>query len=223
MELIKIEQRNGIETVNARDLHLFLESKRHFSDWIKQKIENYGFIENQDFTIHKIVIGKNSQNDYYISMSMAKEISMLENNEKGKQARQYFIECEKKVKSTISIEEKFTQALNIFTKTIETLDKRLSNIENKVDQKPANQIENKIITKQTAKEFYQSNNYKSYGPEKILKLAGRSATNLSKELNRQIGYKYENGFDVGCYDIDILTQAFDCAFYELEKTRNLFN
>jgi len=49
MELIKIEKKNGIETVNARELHEFLESKRQFADWIKQRIENYSFVESQDY------------------------------------------------------------------------------------------------------------------------------------------------------------------------------
>jgi len=51
----------------------------------------YGFLDNQDFTIHKIVIGNNTQIDYYLSLDMAKELSIVENNEKGMQERKYFI------------------------------------------------------------------------------------------------------------------------------------
>jgi len=97
-ELIKISTTKGKQTVNARDLHAFLEVKRHFSIWIKNRIEKFGFIENQDFTINKIVIRKATQFDFYISLDMAKELSMLERNEKGRQARRYFIQCEKKLK-----------------------------------------------------------------------------------------------------------------------------
>ena len=98
-ELIKIEERDGIETVNARELHEFLESGRQFGNWITQRIESYGFVEGVDFTINKFVIGKATQKDYYISIDMAKELSMVENNEKGKEARQYFIAVEKKAKA----------------------------------------------------------------------------------------------------------------------------
>lgn len=88
-----------IETVNARELHEFLESRQEFSNWIKGRIRQYGFVEGVDFTIDKVIIGKATQIDYYITMDMAKELSMVERNEKGKQARQYFIECERVAKT----------------------------------------------------------------------------------------------------------------------------
>ncbi len=100
-ELIKIEKGSGgIQTVNARDLHGFLESKQNFADWIKSRVADYGFSEGQDFII---ILGKSTggrpSKDYHISLDMAKELSMVERNEKGKQARQYFIECERRARS----------------------------------------------------------------------------------------------------------------------------
>ncbi len=103
-ELIPIHERDGIDTVNARELHKFLGSKRHFSDWIKQRIETYGFSHGQDFTVHKSVIGKATQYDYHVTIDMAKELSMVENNERGRQARRYFIAMEKKTKAITSPE-----------------------------------------------------------------------------------------------------------------------
>ena len=98
-ELIKITtNEEGKKLVGARELHEFLENKRQFADWIKQRIEQYGFIENEDFTVHKFVNGKATQKDYVITVEMAKELSMVENNEKGKEARKYFIQCEKVLK-----------------------------------------------------------------------------------------------------------------------------
>ena len=95
---------NAVETVNARELHAFLESKQDFSTWIKNRINEYGFIENQDFAVsHKKMEnpqGGRPSIEYYISLDMAKELSMVERNEKGKQARQYFIECERKLRET---------------------------------------------------------------------------------------------------------------------------
>jgi len=99
-ELIKIEEKNGIETVNARELHEFLESKQEFSNWIKNRITKYGFIEEIDFTVDKFINGKATQKDYHITLDMAKELSMVENNDKGKEARKYFISIEKKSKNT---------------------------------------------------------------------------------------------------------------------------
>lgn len=117
MELITINNQNingeQVQTVNARELHEFLESKQQYSDWIKLRIEQFAFAENQDFTIHKIMNGKNWQTDYHISLDMAKELSMVERNEKGKQARKYFIECERRVKSFPALPQTFSEALRL--------------------------------------------------------------------------------------------------------------
>lgn len=97
-ELIKINSNN---TVSGRELHEFLESKRDFTTWIKDKINKYGFVEGIDFTFHKFVERKTWKHDYEITVDMAKELSMIENNDKGKQARRYFINCEKKLKEVV--------------------------------------------------------------------------------------------------------------------------
>ena len=89
-----------ITAVNARDLWKFLESKQEFANWIKDRIRKYGFKEGLDFTVDKIINGENkgrfAANEYFISLDMAKELAMVENNERGRQARQYFIEVEKR-------------------------------------------------------------------------------------------------------------------------------
>ena len=104
-ELIPLIKSNigndSVQTVNARELHVFLEVGRDFSNWIKERIEHYGFQENQDFVIINNS-GENSKigrpcKDYHLSLDMAKELSMVERNEKGRQARRYFIECEKQL------------------------------------------------------------------------------------------------------------------------------
>lgn len=90
-----------VKTVNARELHQFLEVKSRFNDWINNRIRDFGFLENQDFvTVTKNLVSGGSQKEIYLSIDMAKELSMVERNEKGKQARQYFIEMEKVAKST---------------------------------------------------------------------------------------------------------------------------
>ena len=92
---------NAVETVNARELHAFLEVQTRFNDWIKNRIYEYDFVENQDFlTFTKNLVNGGRSIEYYITLDMAKELSMVERNEKGKQARQYFIECERKLRET---------------------------------------------------------------------------------------------------------------------------
>ena len=92
-----------VQTVNARELHAFLEVGKVFAAWIQERIEQFGFVENQDF----IVISETGKNpkggrpskEYFLALDMAKELSMVERNAKGKQARQYFIQCERVAKS----------------------------------------------------------------------------------------------------------------------------
>jgi len=99
-----------VPTVNARHLHQFLEVHKDFSTWIKQRIEKYGFEEGKDY-LHLIPPnggikkhgGDRRSIDYHLSVDMAKELSMVERNAKGKQARQYFIECER-IAQTMRIE-----------------------------------------------------------------------------------------------------------------------
>lgn len=102
-QLIKIEHADdGKQTVNARELHQFLEVGKDFSSWIKDRIEAYGFAEGQDYLFTKIgeqlASGTKYKNEYFVSLDMAKELAMVERNAKGKQARQYFIECERQAK-----------------------------------------------------------------------------------------------------------------------------
>ena len=90
---------NAVETVNARELHAFLEVQTRFNDWIKNRVEKYGFVENVDFLIilSKTPNGGRPSQEYYITLDMAKQLAMVENNEKGMQVRKYFIECEKQL------------------------------------------------------------------------------------------------------------------------------
>ncbi|WP_375681684.1 MULTISPECIES: antA/AntB antirepressor family protein [unclassified Bartonella] len=90
-----------VQTVNARELHAFLEVKRDFSNWIKDRINKYDFKEERDYILTLAKIGERQNvvlKEYYLTLSVAKELSMVENNKKGREARLYFIECEKRVK-----------------------------------------------------------------------------------------------------------------------------
>lgn len=106
-ELIKLHLQtvnsNTVDTVSARELHSFLESKQDFSTWIKNRIREYDFIENQDFVcFHKKMEANNATMiEYYITLDMAKELAMVERTDIGKLARKYFIECEKRLKQEL--------------------------------------------------------------------------------------------------------------------------
>lgn len=107
-----------IKTCNARDLHAFLEVKARFNDWIANRIDSFGFVENQDFVaLTKNLVSGGKAKDYFITLDMAKELAMVERNEKGKQARRYFIECERVAKEASAAERKLMTPLS----TIEQL------------------------------------------------------------------------------------------------------
>lgn len=110
-ELIKIEQTNagglGIQTVDARELHAFLGVGRKFNAWIIGRIAEYGFAENVDFAKVRSQTGPNFKRlevEYFLSLDMAKELAMVERSAKGREARQYFIEVEKKYRSAAGVE-----------------------------------------------------------------------------------------------------------------------
>ena len=90
------------QTVNARELHAFLESKQEFSNWIKNRIEDYGCLDGVDFLTKLSKTQGRPRIDYFLSLDMAKELSMVERNAKGKQARQYFIDCEKRLSGSLN-------------------------------------------------------------------------------------------------------------------------
>ncbi len=92
-----------IQTVDARELHAFLEVKTSFNDWITRRIQDYDFEEEKDFSLFLSKSdGGRPTKEYAISLDMAKELAMVERNEKGKQARQYFIECERRAKDPVA-------------------------------------------------------------------------------------------------------------------------
>ena len=102
-ELINVREENGQQLVSARELHEFLKVKTRFNDWINGRIKKYDFIENIDYiaiTEKKVTAQGNESEykDFAITLDMAKELSMVENSDKGSQARKYFIQCEKKLK-----------------------------------------------------------------------------------------------------------------------------
>ncbi|WP_292325759.1 antA/AntB antirepressor family protein [Mesorhizobium sp.] len=98
----------AVQTVNARDLHAFLNSRKVFGAWINDRIEQYGFIENADFVVFSQT-GNNPQGgrpmkEYALSIDMAKQLSMVERNEQGQRARLYFLECERRAKAPSSVD-----------------------------------------------------------------------------------------------------------------------
>lgn len=104
---------------DARDLHAFLGVGRDFSTWVKDRIEQYGFVEGEDFspvlaksygTDGELCSpdsgsktdrrGGHNRTDYHLTLDMAKELAMVENNDQGRQVRRYFIAMERQARES---------------------------------------------------------------------------------------------------------------------------
>ncbi|MGG3665205.1 antA/AntB antirepressor family protein [Bacillus gobiensis] len=91
------ENEQSEKLASAREIHEKLLSKRHFTEWVNTRIQNYGFLEGEDFfTWTRKSTGGRPSKDIYFTLDVAKEVAMVENNEMGRAIRKYFIEVEKR-------------------------------------------------------------------------------------------------------------------------------
>ncbi|MBN6075333.1 antA/AntB antirepressor family protein [Aggregatibacter actinomycetemcomitans] len=104
----------GNQGINAREVHRLLKVGRDYSTWIKARIKQAGFIENQDFAIVEnlsspILVSANNEQpspmarsqkqiDYIVSLDMAKHLCLMEKNEIGRAVRQHFIDAERQLR-----------------------------------------------------------------------------------------------------------------------------
>ena len=105
----------SITLVNARDLHAALDVKTKFATWILRRIEDFGFVKDEDFIIIDPLpkngkplttglsgwLGGESKIDYHLTLDMAKELAMVERSEIGRQVRRYFIQIESEHRDAI--------------------------------------------------------------------------------------------------------------------------
>lgn len=125
--LIPIKEESSKRTVSARDLYKFLDATERFNSWFDRQ-KQYGLIEGVDYVGCKEfnALANQELDDYALTIDCAKEISMLQRNEKGKRARAYFIEIEKKYKesglSQFAIPQSFSEALRLAAEQAETIE-----------------------------------------------------------------------------------------------------
>ncbi|WP_353486103.1 ORF6C domain-containing protein [Apilactobacillus xinyiensis] len=147
---------DGNQVVSGRDLHDFLAVKADFPTWLKRMLK-YGFTKDVDFiVIPKIVEddtgfgGHRKLKDYAMTLDMAKEIAMIQRTEKGKQARQYFIEVEKQYRRPKPMTA--TEQLLLATQSIGEIDERVTKLEDtfpisNAQQQELNQLEHAVAIK----------------------------------------------------------------------------
>jgi phage anti-repressor protein len=166
-ELVKVVELNGKQAVNARDLHKALDVGRDFSNWIKGRIDEYGFVEDEDFFVlgrgfspqsgenlpenqdefadagqrvfaksgenlpenqgRKSSLGGRPKTEYLLSVGVAKELAMVENNEKGRYVRRYLIRVEEIFRAAIAGMNLVHNA--VFEKLVDVIERQESLVE----------------------------------------------------------------------------------------------
>ena len=120
------EHKELVQAVSARDLYQFLQPTERFSSWFDRQLQ-YGFENGIDYLGCKVfnTLARQELQDFYISIDMAKEISMIQRSEKGKQARQYFIEYERRAtQPAFRVPQTLSEALRLAATQAETIEQQ---------------------------------------------------------------------------------------------------
>ena len=200
MALIKIIEREGRQLVSGRELHEFLEIRTKYKDWFRRMVE-YGFEEEIDFIrVAQKRATNNLKNpvttviDHAISIDMAKEISMIQRTEKGKIARQYFINCEKKLKEVKKLSP--MELMELQFKALKEQKEKISQVENRVDKleedMPLFQIDCKEIQALVRKKGIEAlGGYRSIAYNDN-SLRGKVYSDIQQQIRREFGVlRYE--------------------------------
>ena len=200
MELIKIIEREGRQLVSGRELHEFLEIRTKYKDWFRRMVE-YGFEEAIDFIrVAQKRATNNLKNpvttviDHAISIDMAKEISMIQRTEKGKVARQYFINCEKKLNEVKKLSP--MELMELQFKALKEQKEKISQVENRVykleEDMPLFQIDCKEIQALVRKKGIEAlGGYRSIAYNDN-SLRGKVYSDIQQQIRREFGVlRYE--------------------------------
>ncbi len=118
-QALEVVERDGRQCISAKLLHAFLQVGRDFSTWFKYRTEQYDLLKGVDFDVVKVATNLgNTVAEYILTLDTAKELCMVENNERGKVARRYFIEAEKRFRQMTrpaapSVPKTFAEALRL--------------------------------------------------------------------------------------------------------------
>ena len=218
-ELVKVKQDDkGNVIVSGRDLHEFLEVQTKYTDWFKRMIE-YGFKENVDFSVflknehdETVFGGVRKITDHAITLDMAKEISMIQRTEKGKQARQYFIQVEKAYRKERGLPQTPEERLALTMEVTLRLDKRVKKAEADIDfLKNTSEID--------SVQRYQLR--KARNRKAVEVLGGKDSNaykdkNLSRKVFRALEHDFKETFNISRYE-DLKKEDFEAAIKFIEN------
>jgi len=208
------ETDRGEHVVYGLDLHKALEVKSNYREWAARRFNDCDALEGVDFQAVAISTPGNPtpKKDHIIHLDIAKEMAMLERNEKGKQVRKYFIEVEKRWKQNLTPAEMFLHNAQIMVEQ----ERRLARLESKqkATEDKVEEIAAQIQTHPTG--WYTIAGYASIlGMNLDLKTAGelgKKATRLSRELGKKVQTTPDPRFGrVNVYCPEVLERVFEEA------------
>jgi phage anti-repressor protein len=229
-EIITINQTKindtDVNSVSARDLHEVLESETKFADWIKRRLDETDAIENVDYLCLSQKRetqrsdgqkGVATTTEYILSTDIAKEIAMLERNEKGKQVRRYFIEVEKAYKKDkIAVSQ--LDYMQIQLNYLKEQDRKIHELENRTDEIHKEQLK----AKHNINRILNNDNYMTliayinlYGISQKgyhIPSLGKKAKKMSDEQGAFMGAVIDPRYGrINTYSVEILRQIFNVA------------
>lgn len=213
-ELIKITQdEQGNSVVSGRELHDFLEVTERYSSWF-MRMTKYGFEKNVDYVGCKVfnTLAKQELQDHALTLDMAKEISMIQRTDKGKQARQYFIEVEKAYKEQYRLPQTPEEKLALTMEVTTRINKRLGKVEEKIIE-----IENKQeINSDQRYKLWVTRNRKA-----VEVLGGKESDayqdkSLTRKVFRALERDLKDNFTISRYE-DLRRDEFDSAIKFIEN------
>lgn len=189
-EIIKVNYDNEQPTVSARELHKGVGSTERFSAWFNRQLQ-FGFIENEDYTTVKVLtevqnnggIQERELVDHNLSVDMAKQICMVQKNERARAVRQYLIDLEKAWNTP---EQVMARALKMADVTIKKL--KLKNTELIIDNKRLD-IDNKALAGEILD--WADRDRINAGIRKLASATNKNIGTLWNELYKDLQYKYK--------------------------------
>lgn len=186
------ETSNGEKVVYGSELHEVLEVKSKFADWIKNRLNDCDAAEKEDFeTFSKILEKGRPTVEYIVKLDTAKEMAMLERNDKGKQVRKYFIAVEKKYNNRMKVPMTIPEQIQLLAMGNVELNQKVDDLDRKIDRLeldlPILGIEIDRITSAAKKKGVERLGGKNSEAYQDKSLRGKVYNDIYRELKRQFG------------------------------------
>lgn len=217
-ELVPVyETSTGEKVVYGTELHAVLGVRTSYRDWSERRLNDIDALENEDYEAAQICAPSGqSRKEHIIKLDTAKEMAMLERNEKGKQVRRYFIRVEKKYKGQIVAMSELSPDLQLFQKIFNSvaqqqLEQKRQAAEIERVKSTVNDVKAKLTTRN--EDYFTVAGYASLRGLKVdvnrAGMLGRKATKLSKEYGYEVSKVKDPRFGtVNSYHVDILKEIF---------------